>query len=272
MVFNEQVLIALEVLRNFAENEFELHRIDVLEKDLSAPPQVEQVDETHQKFNGVIYRKSKDSHYRMQYDLQRVVYYYYCGDIPEGYVIHHVNFNPEDNDISNLALLTRAEHGKIHNFSTRKFKAICAICGAEFESYNKSKYCSQNCREIAESKEKTCPACGKKFLSNDRSTVYCSPHCAQSKRRERQRESRPNKIFTCQNCGKKYYGSESPLDKYCSTSCQNAYYYRNKREKRNCVICNREFSTHKYHNVKTCCKECAEKLGWQNRRKKSSQQ
>ena len=35
MQMNEQVLTALEVLRNFAENDFELHRIDVLEKFLT---------------------------------------------------------------------------------------------------------------------------------------------------------------------------------------------------------------------------------------------
>ena len=41
MQFNEQVLTALEVLRNFAENEFEKHRIEVLIQDLTDPPKVD---------------------------------------------------------------------------------------------------------------------------------------------------------------------------------------------------------------------------------------
>lgn len=49
MQMNEQVLTALEVLRNFAENEFELHRIDVLEQDLTAPPKAEIVDQSIKK-------------------------------------------------------------------------------------------------------------------------------------------------------------------------------------------------------------------------------
>ena len=48
MQMNEQVLTALEVLRNFAENDFELHRIDVLEKDLTDPPKAEIIDEKKQ--------------------------------------------------------------------------------------------------------------------------------------------------------------------------------------------------------------------------------
>ena len=48
MQMNEQVLTALEVLKNFAENDFEKHRIDVLISDLTAPPKVEIIDDVYQ--------------------------------------------------------------------------------------------------------------------------------------------------------------------------------------------------------------------------------
>ena len=46
--------------------------------------------------------------------LHQVVWYYYNGDIPEGKVIHHIDFNPKNNSIKNLQCLTPKEHITIH--------------------------------------------------------------------------------------------------------------------------------------------------------------
>ena len=111
MQMNEQVLTALEVLRNFAENDFERHRIDVLEKDLTEPPKVEVIDDKHQKFNGNVYYKHKSGHYVTNKGIHRDIWIYYHGDIPEpqsNYDIHHRDVNPSNNDISNLQLLTKS--------------------------------------------------------------------------------------------------------------------------------------------------------------------
>lgn len=34
--------------------------------------------------------------------------------VPEGYFLHHVDRNPKNNEISNLALVTRSFHAKVH--------------------------------------------------------------------------------------------------------------------------------------------------------------
>src|SRR3990167_8949945 len=36
------------------------------------------------------------------------------GPIPRGMCVHHIDRNPRNNDIKNLALVTRAEHTRIH--------------------------------------------------------------------------------------------------------------------------------------------------------------
>ena len=64
MKFTPEVIAALKTLKSAAENDFERHRLDVLEKDLTAPPKVEIIDEKHQKFLGVTYHEEKSGTYR----------------------------------------------------------------------------------------------------------------------------------------------------------------------------------------------------------------
>ena len=40
---------------------------------------------------------------------------YWREEIPDGYIIHHIDRNIANNEISNLALLTRTYHAKVHN-------------------------------------------------------------------------------------------------------------------------------------------------------------
>ena len=116
MKFTPEVIAALQTLKNAAENDFERHRISVLEKDLTAPPVVEQIDNTHQKFNGISYLQDHHNYYSYRNFIHRAVYSYYFGEIPDDYVIHHRDHNPANNDISNLQLITQIEHRQIQRF------------------------------------------------------------------------------------------------------------------------------------------------------------
>lgn len=51
--------------------------------------------------------------------LHRLIYEYYNGEIPEGYVVHHINHNKLDNRIGNLELMEDKVHRSHHN------KGIC---------------------------------------------------------------------------------------------------------------------------------------------------
>ncbi len=107
------------------------------------------------------------------------------GEIPEGYDVHHSNFDKENNNISNLVLLTKEEHKKIHlshktkKSPEKKTKFICKVCGCEYESVNRgnNNYCSQKCKKLAERKRdmkiKTCEICGREFSTSD-DAKFCS--------------------------------------------------------------------------------------------------
>ena len=188
MQMNEQVLTALEVLRNFAENEFEKHRIEVLIQDLTDPPKVEVIDETHQKFNGIIYHQSTPiRHFN---NIHLYVWNYYTGiEVKKGYEIHHKDLNPANNDISNLQLLSKEKHKKIHN-EIRKLareEFICKNCGAKFLAVNtgRVKFCSKKCYHQYDLKHrpkvtKICAYCGKEFVvdtHNAKRQKCCSLSC-----------------------------------------------------------------------------------------------
>lgn len=86
----------IEQLKNQADSDFELHRIEVLERDLFNPPKAEIIDDKHQKFDGVTYRKErKSNHYRNSFGLHQVVCRYYYGEISSGCDVHHKDLMPK---------------------------------------------------------------------------------------------------------------------------------------------------------------------------------
>lgn len=48
------------------------------------------------------------------YQLHRLIWETYKGEIPKGYIIHHINGNKKDNRIENLACISQKEHNIIH--------------------------------------------------------------------------------------------------------------------------------------------------------------
>lgn len=48
------------------------------------------------------------------YQLHRLIWETYKGEIPKSYIIHHINGNKKDNRIENLACISQAEHNIIH--------------------------------------------------------------------------------------------------------------------------------------------------------------
>lgn len=67
------------------------------------------------------------------------------GPIPDGYVVHHVDGNPLNNHLSNLQLVTRAEHQQIHlglNGRWSRNYDSCLDCGTTERRHFGYGYCT----------------------------------------------------------------------------------------------------------------------------------
>lgn len=168
-------------------------------------PAIEIVSDTQKKFAGFKFYKNTGKSFCCTISFHRFVWQYFNGEIPEGYDVHHRDFN-HNNDIANLELVTNDEHKQIHlarkakRQPEKKSKFICEQCGCEYENVNRGNnaYCFAEYKKIAErtraTEVKICEVCGKAFSTSD-DAKFCSRKCIGEflKRQETK---------TCPVCGK----------------------------------------------------------------------
>lgn len=65
----------------------------------------------------------------------------------EGYEVHHIDGNPDNNTIMNLQLLTKEQHHKLHDKRSSKSKRhVCIKCGRTYySSVSSSEYICNRC-------------------------------------------------------------------------------------------------------------------------------
>lgn len=177
------------------------------------------------EFNGINYCLLKGQNYyvrcetiegkRHKIHLHRDVWEFHSGKtIPDGYVVHHIDFNRLNNDYSNLTIMERGAHGTMHrrirykergmtdgerahltkiteNNSLPRIKKVCVKCGKDYLSArNTSMFCSEICKnryrhEHEEKKyiKNNCVICNKEFMAvkethlNRKSRTTCSKEC-----------------------------------------------------------------------------------------------
>ena len=133
-------------------------------------------------YDGLRFKKVENGYYRSsdrkRLSLHRYIYEKFKGKIPDGYLIHHIDFDKNNNNIENLVVMTYSEHRSLHN-STKKFLdkrietnkrpdviyriqskhadirkildivAHCKTCGKEYliskMDVNRRKYCNKQC-------------------------------------------------------------------------------------------------------------------------------
>lgn len=197
--------------------------------------------------NGLPFRKDKKTGYwlcsSINKRLHRYVWEQINGEIPKGYQIHHIDFNKDNNDISNLQLVSSSEHHKIHSD---------ALTDDERELRRKRM------------QEVVIPAAANWHKSNyDR--------CDYSKLGKLGNACREEKVFTCDCCGIEFT-SKNTKSRFCSNACKSRFHRKNKtfykKDVRFCVICGTKFETDIKSKKCTCSEDCHMELVHRNSREK----
>ncbi|MFW9602453.1 MAG: HNH endonuclease [Prevotella sp.] len=154
--------------------------------------------------------------------LHQYVYEEDNGPIPQGYDVHHRNENKSDNSISNLELLTMAEHQEEHLEQNRQ------------NGFRLSKYVEEHFDEV-----QGLAKLGKKGLYTGRA--------------KRKKLARGH--IDCGYCGESFipHNKARTDTKYCSTTCRDAG-NRAAKEPTKCSDCGELFEAVSKHAKK--CPEC----------------
>jgi hypothetical protein len=103
----------------------------------------------YQAFNDVRYYKSQDGYYRSGATKERCkaefihrdIWKHFNGEIPEGFIVHHVDGDQANNSIENLALMSRADHVLEHAMDKGYLlkDLLCDVPGCESPAFTKLK-------------------------------------------------------------------------------------------------------------------------------------
>lgn len=163
--------------------------------------------------------------------LHRFVWEMEKGPIPTGMHVHHIDENKDNNDMSNLTLLTPKQHEMLH--------------GKERMQPNTQKTINFQKKGIKSAKAWHKTAEG---------------HEWHKKHFEETKESLYKKvILACQECGKQYETINHGENRFCSNKCKSKWRRDNHLDdvERTCTICGKKFNANKYTSKKTCSRECS---------------
>lgn len=210
-------------------------------------PRKKSVDTVQVEYNGYAFTRDNKTGYYLsakpiyegkRIHLHRYVYISNVNEIPTGYSIHHIDFNKDNNDISNLKLISNNKHCSMHS----KIRI-------------ENNYDEEVKKFIERTNEKA-----KAWRKTERGKLWHSNH-AQNSILKAAEKCIPS---ICVVCNTEYKTTKSTIHraKFCSNKCKAKYRMDNKLDNVNkiCCICGDEFSSSKYEGVKTCSKECRSEL------------
>lgn len=161
--------------------------------------------------------------------LHRAIWAASHGPIPAGHDIHHVDDNPFNNDIANLACISRAEHmrGHMQSPARREFsrsvaiKAAIAAAPAWHSSPAGKKWHSENAKRLwrnAPMADLVCEVCGRAFRSKKPGVPArtCGKNCLAEKRR---RSGLDDVTASCAECGADFVKNKYSVKRNCSRTC-----------------------------------------------------
>lgn len=205
-------------------------------------------------FDGLKFRKDPRTGYflsskKIPYFGKRVrlhvyVWTKYNGDVPEGYHVHHKDMDKNNNDITNLMLMSAKEHEHWHGthlteeqLQERRRNIVenavpCAIAwhsSSEGRDWHKNHYESMKGKLYVRHIQK-CKCCGKEFMAEGHQK-FCSSNCKSAWRRKQHLD---DETRICPVCGKEFTINRYSRTKTCGPACGLAL-RKAHREKGACV-------------------------------------
>lgn len=203
------------------------------------------------RFNGIIFRRYPDSpnwadsqyytpgiadRQRGVGRLHEEVWKQAYGPIPEGREIHHADYNPDNNELDNLACLTIAEHKEAHRDRGRVRART-----PEYQAH------LERIRPLTA-----------EWHRSEGGRAWHREHAA----KQRFGHVEPY-AGTCEQCGVSYETRRpSGGGRFCSNKCKTAWRYASgiDNEQRACAHCGAEFTINRYSPQRCCGRTCSQRL------------
>lgn len=163
--------------------------------------------------------------------LHRAIWEYHHGRVPDGFHVHHIDFDPLNNTIGNLECLPGSEHLAGH---------------AEAAT-------PEQLRRKREHVERIRPLT-KAWHSSDEGRAWHSQHGINVFR------GRPKVLRSCELCGKPYESSKPGSGaRFCSNNCKSTWRRRAGIDdvQRVCSACGAVFTVNRYCGSRACSRTCA---------------
>lgn len=200
------------------------------------------------EFNGKLYQRYPDSprrNDRVYFShsesgttrlLHRDIWSHHNGPIPPGHHIHHIDFDPLNNDPSNLECLSVSEHVKKHWTEERHEKQLVHL---------------DNIRHLT-----------KAWHGSEEGLEWHREHGNKTWAERRSVDT------TCDHCGKSFTYKSIQQQKFCSNKCKSAWRRASGLDDvdRTCLHCENTFKVNKYSKQKTCSRSCSNRLMWAKRK------
>lgn len=164
--------------------------------------------------------------------LHIYVWEHYNGPVPKGYHVHHIDHNPDNNEIENLQLLSEHEHLCLHAGLQRKaiirenlLKYALPAAAAWHGSEEGRKWHSVHGKRVAEKTTsdlvtKVCQVCGKEYQVPrfcSEGSRFCSNNCKSQWRRD---SGLDNIEVKCEVCGAPFWTNKYARARFCSKDCR----------------------------------------------------
>lgn len=204
------------------------------------------MSDKYQWINGRKFTRDDKTGYYLNSSLRirahRYVWELNYGKIPDGYDIHHKDGDKSNNDISNLELITRSEHMRLH--------------GAQLTEEQRA----ERRRNLVENAGPRAA----EWHKSEEGRLWHAKHLE-----EMGGSVCKKKTFICEMCSKEFVASDNGRTRFCSNACKSAWRRKSGVDdvERVCPACGKTFKINKYSKQKTCSRSCANKLSWERRRK-----